>query len=487
MNKEILFAVEAVSNEKQLPKNTIFEALETALKIATKKSNPVDIDVNIIVDRKTGAFKTFRRWEVVENVENSTKEISLEAAKIENPEIQVGEFIEDEIDSIEFGRIAIQTFGQIVKSKIREAEKLKVIEEFKKDEGTIITATVKKVTLDKIFLELQSKTKDLKGDAALLKDDMIPRENYRPGDKVRGVLYCPVNESGFSHLLLTRAKNIMLEELFKLEVPEINEQLIQIKAIARDAGSRAKVAIFSNDKRIDPVGACVGMRGSRVQAISNELGGEKIDVVLWDEKPIQFVLNAMAPAEISSIIINDEKKSMNLIVEEEKLSLAIGRNGQNIRLASQLTGWTLNAMTAAEAEKQQFSEDSKLIDLLTNALEIDEDFAQVLIEEGFTSIEAVALAPVEMFTAIEELNDLELIEELKSRAKNALENLPENNELQSNLGIDADLVKKLNKIGVNNLEDLAEQSIEDLLEIKGLSKEEAGKLIMDARQICWFS
>ena len=345
MSKEILLAAEAVSNEKQLPKEAIFEALETALTIATKKTHELDIDIRVVVDRKTGDFTTFRRWLVVEQVHNMTREISLEAAQFEDPNVQLGDVVEDEVESIEFGRVAIQTFGQVVKTKIREAEKSKIINEFRPDEGKIISATVKKVTRDNIFLELQGKSEDIKGEAVIVREDMLPRENFRPGDRVRGVLYAIKPESKGPQIFLTRSKPVMLEELFKLEVPEIGEQLIEIKGAARDPGSRAKIAVKSNDKRIDPVGACVGMRGSRVQAISNELGGERVDIVLWDDNPAQFVINAMAPADVSSIIINDEAHSMDIAVESAKLAQAIGRNGQNVRLATQLTGWALNVMT----------------------------------------------------------------------------------------------------------------------------------------------
>lgn len=323
MSKEILLAAEAVSNEKQLPKEAIFEALETALTIATKKSRDLDIDVRVVVDRKTGDFQTFRRWAVVENVNNMTREISLEAAQFEDPNVQLGDFIEDEVESIEFGRVAIQTFGQVVKTKIREAEKTKIIDEFRSDLGKIILATVKKVTRDNIFLELQGKSEDIKGEAVIVREDMIPRENFRPGDRVRGVLYEIKPESKGPQLFVTRAKPVMLEELFKLEVPEIGEGVIEIKGSARDVGSRAKIAVKTHDKRIDPVGACVGMRGARVQAISNELGGERVDIVLWDENPAQFVINAMASADVSSIVINDETHSMDIAVEAKNLAQAI--------------------------------------------------------------------------------------------------------------------------------------------------------------------
>ncbi len=498
MSKEILFAAEAVSNEKQLPKEAIFEALETALTIATKKSSELDIDVRVVVDRKTGSFQTFRRWLVVEDVHNMTREISLEAAQFENPDIQLGDVVEDEVESIEFGRVAIQTFGQVVKTKIREAEKGKIIDEFRSDEGKIISATVKKVTRDNIFLELQGKTEDIKGEAVIAREDMLPRENFRPGDRVRGVLYAIKPESKGPQIFLTRAKPVMLTELFKLEVPEIGEQTIEIKGAARDPGSRAKIAVKSNDKRIDPVGACVGMRGARVQAISNELGGERVDIVLWDDNPAQFVINAMAPADVSSITINDETHSMDIAVEAKNLAQAIGRNGQNVRLATQLTGWTLNVMTVEELAKKNQEEDGKVINLLTSALEIDEEFAQVLIEEGFTSLEAIAYVPVDALTAIDGLEDEDLVEELQARAKNAItkQALAEEEALKQahidekllNLeGMERHIAFRLAEKGITTLEDLAEQGTDELADIEELSAEAAGELIMAARQICWFS
>lgn len=498
MSKEILLAAEAVSNEKQLPKEAIFEALETALTIATKKSRDLDIDVRVVVDRKTGDFQTFRRWAVVDVVNNMTREISLEAAQFEDPTMQLGDFIEDEVESIEFGRVAIQTFGQVVKTKIREAEKIKIIDEFRSDLGKIIIATVKKVTRDNIFLELLGKTEDIKGEAVIVREDMIPRENFRPGDRIRGVLYEIKPESKGPQLFVTRAKPVMLEELFKLEVPEIGEGVIEIKGSARDAGSRAKIAVKTHDKRIDPVGACVGMRGARVQAISNELGGERVDIVLWDDNPAQFVINAMAPADVSSIVINDEAHSMDIAVEAKNLAQAIGRNGQNVRLATQLTGWALNVMTNEELTQKNAEEDGKVINLLTSALEIDEEFAQVLIEEGFTSLEAIAYVPVDALTAIDGLEDEDLVEELQSRAKNAItkkaleeEQLLKSAQVEDKLltleGMDRHIVFKLAEKRITTLEELAEQGVDDLADIEELSEEKAGELIMAARQICWFN
>lgn len=508
MSKEILLAAEAVSNEKLLPKEAIFEALETALAISTKKraaadredrkaSSGIDIDVRVVIDRKTGEFTTFRRWLVVEKVNSHTREITLEAAQFEDPNIQLGDFIEDEIESIAFDRITMQTARQVISTKIREAERNKMIDEFRSEEGKIVTATVKKVSRESIILELAGKS-EIKAEAVIYREDMLPRENFRPGDRVRGVLYQIKPESKGAQLFVTRAKPVMLEELFKLEVPEIGEELIEIKGAARDPGSRAKIAVKSNDKRIDPVGACVGMRGARVQAISNELGGERVDIVLWDDNPAQFVINAMAPADVSSIVVDEDNHSMDLAVEATALAQAIGRNGQNVRLATQLTGWTLNVMTTEELEKKHQAEDNKVINLFINSLEIDEEFAQLLIDEGFTSLEELAYVPMDELTAIDGLEDEALVEELQTRAKNVLtaQALAEEEALKQadieeqllNLeGMDRHIAFKFAEKQITTLEELAEQGVDDLADIEELSAEKAGELIMAARQICWFS
>lgn len=493
MSKEILLAAEAVSNERLLPKEAIFEALETALAISTKKKKEMDIDVRVVIDRKTGNFQTFRRWIVVEQVHNMTREMSLEAAQYENPNVKLGDIVEDEVDSIPFDRITMQTARQVISTKIREAERNKVIDQFRSQLNTIITATVKKVSRDQIILDLGNQA-----EAVIVREDMLPRENFRPGDRVRGVLYAIKPESKGPQLFVTRAKPIMLEELFKLEVPEIGEDAIEIKGASRDPGSRAKLAVKSHDKRVDPVGACVGMRGARVQAISNELGGERVDIVLWDDNPAQFVINAMAPADVSSIVVDENKHSMDIAVEAKNLAQAIGRNGQNVRLATQLTGWTLNVMTTEDLEKKNQEEDGKVINLLTSALEIDEEFAQVLIEEGFTSLEAVAYVPVDTLTAIDGLEDEDLVEELQARAKNAItkQAFEEEQALAAahiedkllNLeGMERHIAFKLAEKQITTLEDLAEQGVDDLADIEELSADKAGELIMAARQVCWFS
>ena len=497
MSKEILLAAEAVSNERLLPREKIFEALESAIALSTKKKYEQEIDVRVVIDRKTGEFITFRRWLVVENVTYPTKEITLEAAQFENPEVQLGDYVEDQIESIAFDRITMQTARQVISTKIREAERNKVVEQFTAKEGQLIVATVKKVNRENIILEVNSE-EGSKAEAVILREDMLPRENFRPGDRVRGVLYKVDPTSKGSQLFVTRAKPVMLEELFRLEVPEIGEELIEIRGASRDPGSRAKIAVKSNDKRIDPVGACVGMRGARVQAITNELGGERVDIVLWDDNPAQYVINAMAPADVSSIVVDEDNHSMDIAVEEANLAQAIGRNGQNVRLATQLTGWTLNVMTTQELEQKHQAEDNKILDLFMTALEIDEEFAQILIDEGFTNLEELAYVSMSDLTAIDGLEDEDLAEELQTRAKNAItaaalaeEKALEAAHIEDNLlnleGMERHIAFKLAQKQITTLEELAEQGVDDLADIEELSAEKAAELIMAARNICWFS
>ncbi len=497
MSKEILLAAEAVSNERLLPREKIFEALESAIALSTKKKYEQEIDVRVVIDRKTGEFITFRRWVVVENVTYPTKEITLEAAQFENPEVQLGDYVEDQIESIAFDRITMQTARQVISTKIREAERNKVVEQFTAKEGQLIVATVKKVNRENIILEVNGE-EGSKAEAVILREDMLPRENFRPGDRVRGVLYKVDPASKGSQLFVTRAKPVMLEELFRLEVPEIGEELIEIRGASRDPGSRAKIAVKSNDKRIDPVGACVGMRGARVQAITNELGGERVDIVLWDDNPAQYVINAMAPADVSSIVVDEDNHSMDIAVEEANLAQAIGRNGQNVRLATQLTGWTLNVMTTQELEQKHQAEDNKILDLFMTALEIDEEFAQILIDEGFTNLEELAYVSMSDLTAIDGLEDEDLAEELQTRAKNAItaaalaeEKALEAAHIEDNLlnleGMERHIAFKLAQKQITTLEELAEQGVDDLADIEELSAEKAAELIMAARNICWFS
>ncbi|ELT0932508.1 TPA: transcription termination factor NusA [Enterobacter roggenkampii] len=496
MNKEILAVVEAVSNEKSLPREKIFEALESALATATKKKYEQEIDVRVEIDRKSGDFDTFRRWVIVEEVTQPTKEITLEAARFEDESLNVGDYVEDQIESVTFDRITTQTAKQVIVQKVREAERALVVDQFRDQEGEIITGVVKKVNRDNISLEIKSEGLPGNAEAVILREDMLPRENFRPGDRIRGVLYAVRPEARGAQLFVTRSKPEMLVELFRIEVPEIGEEVIEIKAAARDPGSRAKIAVKTNDKRIDPVGACVGMRGARVQAVSTELGGERIDIVLWDDNPAQFVINAMAPADVASIVVDEDKHTMDIAVEAGNLAQAIGRNGQNVRLASQLSGWELNVMTVDDLQAKHQAEAHAAIDTFTKYLDIDEDFATVLVEEGFSTLEELAYVPMKELLEIDGLDE-PTVEALRERAKNALttlalaqeESLGDNKPADDLLkleGLDRAIAFKLAARGVCTLEDLAEQGVDDLADIEGLTDEKAGELIMAARNICWF-
>ncbi|EBR1384091.1 transcription termination factor NusA [Salmonella enterica] len=496
MNKEILAVVEAVSNEKALPREKIFEALESALATATKKKYEQEIDVRVEIDRKSGDFDTFRRWLIVEEVTMPTKEITLEAARFEDESLNVGDYVEDQIESVTFDRITTQTAKQVIVQKVREAERAMVVDQFRDQEGEIVTGVVKKVNRDNISLEIKSEGMAGNAEAVILREDMLPRENFRPGDRIRGVLYAVRPEAHGAQLFVTRSKPEMLIELFRIEVPEIGEEVIEIKAAARDPGSRAKIAVKTNDKRIDPVGACVGMRGARVQAVSTELGGERIDIVLWDDNPAQFVINAMAPADVASIVVDEDKHTMDIAVEAGNLAQAIGRNGQNVRLASQLSGWELNVMTVDDLQAKHQAEAHAAIEIFTKYLDIDEEFATVLVEEGFSTLEELAYVPMKELLEIDGLDE-PTVEALRERAKNALATLAQDQEaslgdnkpaddLLNLEGLDRDMAFKLAARGVCTLEDLADQGIDDLADIEGLTDEKAGELIMAARNICWF-
>lgn len=359
-NKEILLVADTVSNEKGVDREVIFEAIEAALASATRKKHQKEIGVRVDIDRKTGHYDTFRQWEVVLPAENGgldepLKQITLEAAQMDNPDIQLGEFIEEQIDSVEFGRIAAQTAKQVIVQKVREAERRKVIEAYKDREGSLVMGQVKRVERGNVYVDLGENAEGF-----IPREEMIPREAVRPGDRIRGYLYKIASEPRGPQLFISRTSPEFLIELFKLEVPEVGQDLIEILGAARDPGMRAKIAVKSNDPRMDPVGACVGMRGSRVQSVSNELAGERVDIILWDENLAQFVVNAMSPAEVSSIVIDEESGVMDIAVPSDKLSQAIGRGGQNIKLASQLTGWTLNVMDEAEAEDKSEAETKKI-------------------------------------------------------------------------------------------------------------------------------
>ncbi|MCR3756409.1 MAG: transcription termination/antitermination protein NusA [Candidatus Westeberhardia cardiocondylae] len=493
MNKEVLSVIESVSNEKAIPKEKIFEALETALAMATKKQCAHDIEVRVSINRKSGNFVTFRRWLIVNEVIHPTREITIDAVHIDTPQAQLGEYIEDEMQSIIFDRITTQTAKQVIVQKVRYAEKMTILEQFREYKGKIISGVVKKIDTDIIRMDLGNNI-----DAIITREDMLPKENFRIGDRIRGVLYSIRPEAKISQLFVSRSKKEMLMELFRIEVPEINEGIVEIKSIARDPGFRAKIAVKTKDKRVDPIGACVGMRGSRVQAISDELNGERIDIILWNDNPAQFVINSMSPSDVSSIILDEDKHTMDIAVEESNLAQAIGKNGQNVRLASQISGWELNIMTIDELQKKRQEEISVSLNIFIKDLGLDKDIAMILINSGFSSLEELAYVPINELLEIKEI-DRKTIKELRERAKSVLtaitldkeknsysKNVP-SEDLLSLPKLDKEIAFKLAKCGICTLEDLAEQGIDDLLEIEGLNSKKAGELILAARNICWFS
>lgn len=495
MNKEILLVAEAVSNEKQVPREKIFEALEYAIASATKKKNEGEIEVRVSIDRNTGDFDTFRRWLVIPDdqpQENPYAEMTISAAQIDEPEIQIGDYVEEQIESIAFDRITTQTAKQVIVQKVREAERAQMVDEYQSRVGELVTGTVKKVNRDNVIVDLGNNA-----EAVLFREDMLPRETFRPGDRVRALLYTIKPEARGAQLFLSRSHPDMLVELFRLEVPEIAEEVLEIRAAARDPGSRAKIAVKTNDRRLDPVGACVGMRGSRVQAVSGELGGERVDIVLWDENPAQFVINAMAPAEVSSIVVDEDRHMMEVAVEQDNLAQAIGRSGQNVRLASQLTGWELNVMTVADLNSKHEAENAKVLSRFVESLDIDEDFASLLVDEGFSTLEEIAYVPVNELLAIDALDE-DTVEELRNRAKAALttqalateeslEAAAPSEDLLNLPGLERHLALVLASNGITNLEELAEQGVDDISELEGIGEEKAGELIMAARNIVWFN
>ncbi|KTD28736.1 transcription termination/antitermination protein NusA [Legionella israelensis] len=490
MSKELLLIAEALSNERGVSKEVVLNAIQSALESATRKLSGLDMGVRVKLDPRTGEYETFRYWDVVEDdsLESPDREMTLEQARERNPSINIGERIEEPVPSVDFGRIEAQTARQVIMQKVREAERQLVIDQYLKKKGQLVHGTVKKVTRDNVIIDLGNKA-----EAFLPRSEMLPHEMFRANDRVRALLYDVVQQARGPQLFVSRTCNEMLVELFRIEVPEIGENIIEVKAAAREPGSRAKIAVKTNDGRIDPVGACVGMRGARVQAVSSELGGERVDIVLWDDNPAQLVINAMAPAEISSIVVDEDTNTMDLAVEKEQLSQAIGRNGQNVRLASQLTGWTLNVMTIEEFENKSQEESKKIIQLFTSTLDIDEEVASLLVANGFSSLEEVAYVPKEELLAIEEFDE-EIVEELRDRANNALLTMAlssgksgEPDESLVNMeGMTESLAQELASKGIITIEDLAEQSVDELLDIKGMTEEKAGTLIMKAREP-WFS
>jgi len=494
MSKEILLVVDAVSNEKGVEKGIIFEAIEAALATATRKKYSEDIDVRVSIDRTTGDYDTYRRWLVMdlddETFETPTKQLLLPAAQQQNPDVQIGEYIEQPIESIAFGRIAAQTAKQVIVQKVREAERAQVVEAFLERQGELISGVVKRVEKGNVYVDLGRNA-----EGVITREDLIPRESLRPGDRVRGYLREINSEARGPSIFLSRVAPQLVIELFKLEVPEVGDGLIDIVNAARDPGLRAKIAVKANDSRIDPVGACVGMRGSRVQAVSNELGGERVDIITFDDNPAQFVVNAMSPAEVVSIVVDEDNNSMDVAVAEDQLSQAIGRGGQNVRLASELTGWEINVMTVTQAEEKNESETSSLRDMFTKQLDVDEEVANILVDEGFSTMEELAYVPKQEMLNIDEFDE-DIVDELRQRASDFLltkaiaeeeksEKGPEQDLLDME-GITDELASQLAKHNITSMEDLAEQAVDDLVELVGVSNEEAAALIMKAREP-WFT
>ncbi|QFT56212.1 transcription termination factor NusA [Microbulbifer sp. THAF38] len=493
MNKEILLVAEAVSNEKGVDQEIIFQAIEAALATATKKRYDEDSTIEVIIDRRSGDYETFRSWEVVDDdtLAELGTQFTLEEAHEKDTELKAGDIYREQVENVEFGRIAAQTAKQVIVQKVREAERAKVVDEYRDRVGEMVSGTVKKVTRDFIAVDLGNNA-----EARLPRDQLVGREIFRLGDRVRAILLEIQPEARGPQLMLSRSCPEMIIELFRIEVPEISEQVIEIKGAARDPGLRAKIAVNTNDGRIDPVGACVGMRGARVQAVSNELSGERVDIVLWDENPAQFVINAMAPAEIESIVVDEDAGSMDVAVAEENLAMAIGRSGQNVRLASELTQWQINVMSSDEWQNKQEAESSSIMQVFIDRLDIDEDVASILVDEGFTSLEEVAYVPIEEMLAIEGFDE-DIAEELRARAKDSLltqalasEEKLDASEPQEDLlnmdGMERHLAFQLASRGIATMEDLAEQAVDDLLDIEGLDQERAAALIMKAREP-WFA
>ena len=497
-NKEILLVVDAFANEKEIEKEIVFQAIESALEAATIRRYGGNIKARVSIDRKTGDYLTHRCWDVVapnadlpRDVEFPTSQILLEVAQFDNDNVSIGDVVYEEIESVDFGRIAAQTAKQVIIQRVRDAERNKIVEAYRSRVGELITGVVKRIERGSVYIDLGGHI-----EAYIAKEDMIPRESMRLGDRIRGYLKEVRLESRGPQLFVSRTAPELLTALFRLEVPEIAEGTISIICAARDPGSRAKLAVKSNDPRLDAVGACVGMRGSRVQSVTNELAGERVDIIIWHPSEAQFVINAMSPAEIQSIVVDEDKHSMDLAVASANLSQAIGRSGQNVRLASQLTGWELNVIDASKAEENSEAEANKIMQLFIDQLDIDAETAAILVEVGFNTVEEIAYVPANELLEIEGF-DAELVDELRSRAKDALlisaiaaeesiEIAQPADSLLTMEGVDSELAYELASQGIVTMNDLAEQSVDDLLKFTGVDENRAAKLIMKAREP-WFA
>ena len=494
MSKDLLLVVEAVANEKGVPNEVILEAIEAALASAAKKRYPEqDVAIRVTINPKDGSYETFRRWEVVADdvvMESPDRQIRLMDAVDEADGVSLGDFIEEQIENAEFGRIAAQAAKQVIVQRVREAERQQVVDAWKDRVGELVNGTVKRVERGNVYVDLGGNA-----EAFIPKDKGIPRDILRTGDRVRGYLYDVRSEPRGPQLFISRAAPEFMMELFRLEVPEVGQGLVSIMACARDPGDRAKIAVLAHDNRTDPIGACIGMRGSRVQAVTNELNGERVDIVLWSDNPAQFVINAMAPAEVQSIIVDEEKHSMDLAVAEELLAKAIGKGGQNVRLASRLTGWQLNVMTADQVQAKSEAEQAVARQLFVDKLEVDEEIAGILVAEGFSTVEEIAYVPVGELLAIEGFDE-DIVEELRARARDALlndalaaeEELEENQPAEDLLtleGMDEATAYVLASRGVRTREDLAELAVDEMTDIEDMDEERAAALIMEARKH-WF-
>ncbi|KGM57211.1 transcription elongation factor NusA [Lysobacter arseniciresistens ZS79] len=494
MSKELLLVVDAVANEKGVPREVIFEAIEAALASAAKKRyHDEDVLVRVSIDRKDGSYETFRRMEVVADdvvMESVDRQVRLMDAVDEVEGVEVGDYIEEQIENPDFGRIAAQAAKQVIVQRVREAERAQVVDQWKDRVGELVTGIVKRVERGNIYVDLGGNA-----EAIIPKDKGIPRDVLRAGDRVRGFLFDVRSEPRGPQLFISRAAPEFMMELFKLEVPEVGQGLVSIMACARDPGDRAKIAVLAHDNRTDPIGACIGMRGSRVQAVTNELNGERVDIVLWSDNPAQFVINAMAPAEVQSIIVDEEKHSMDLAVAEDRLAQAIGKGGQNVRLASRLSGWQLNVMTQDQVTAKSEAEQGAARELFQAKLEVDEEIAGILVAEGFSTVEEIAYVPVGELLAVEGFDE-DIVEELRARARDALlnealaaeEELDEHQPAEDLLtleGMDDELAYALAGRGVTTRDDLADLATDELTDIDGVDEARAAALIMEARKH-WF-
>jgi N utilization substance protein A len=495
MSREILLLVDALAREKNVPKETVFGALEAALAMATKKLfAEEDVDIRVAVDRESGEYDAYRRWEVVPDeagLQEPGHQVILSDAREDDPEIEVGDSIEELIENVDkektLGRRFAQDTKQVILQKIRDAEREQLLTDFLARGDQIVSGTIKRMDKGDAIVEIG------KVEARLPRGDMIPKENLRIGDRVRAFVQKIDRLARGPQVILSRTSPEFLMKLFEFEVPEIEQGLLVIKSAARDPGVRAKIAVWTNDRRIDPIGTCVGMRGSRVQAVTNELAGERVDIVLWSDDPAQFVIGALAPANVSSIVVDEDKHAMDVVVDEDNLAIAIGRSGQNVRLASELTGWQINIMTADESAQKQESEQVGVRQTFIEKLDVDEEIANILIQEGFSTLEEIAYVPVNELMEIEAFDE-ETVEELRSRARNALlteaikreENLEQaEKDLLDLEDMDADLAAKLAENSIRTRDDLGELAVDELTELTGIDDERARRLIMAARAH-WF-